>query len=271
MKFGFGQALRRKEDEPLLRGQGRYVADVTPPGSLHAVVLRSPHAHARFAIHDLARVRAMQGVRLILTAADVAHLNPMPCPGTIPDLPIEVPDYPVLARDIVRHVGDAVAFVVADTLALAKDAAEAITVDWQPLPHVIGVKAALAPGAPPVHAGRGNLAFETAVGDQAATRAAFAQAAHKVEVTVVNQRLVTNYLDTRGVIAEHDGNALHAHHRQPGQPHHPRHHRRHGDEAQARRDARHHATTSAAASAPSCFPIANTRSPRSPPSACASR
>jgi aerobic carbon-monoxide dehydrogenase large subunit len=205
MKFGFGQALRRKEDEPLLRGQGRYVADVTPPGSLHAVVLRSPHAHARFALHDLARVRAMQGVRLILTAADVAHLNPMPCPGTIPDLPIAVPDYPVLARDIVRHVGDAVAFVVADTLALAKDAAEAITVDWQPLPHVVGIKAALAPGAPPVHAGRGNLAFETAVGDQAATRAAFAQAAHKAEVTVVNQRLVTNYLDTRGVIAEHDG------------------------------------------------------------------
>ncbi|HWC93797.1 MAG TPA: molybdopterin cofactor-binding domain-containing protein, partial [Pseudolabrys sp.] len=205
MKFGFGQALRRKEDEPLLRGQGRYVADVTPPGSLHAAVLRSPHAHARFALHDLERVRGMQGVRLILTAADLTHLNPMPCPGTIPDLPIEVPDYPVLARDIVRHVGDAVAFVVADTLALAKDAAEAITVDWQPLPHVVGIKAALAPGAPPVHAGRGNLAFETAVGDQAATRAAFAQAAHKVEVTVVNQRLVTNYLDTRGVIAEHDG------------------------------------------------------------------
>ena len=205
MKFGFGQALRRKEDEPLLRGQGRYVADLLPDDALHAVVVRSPHAHARFAIHDLARVRAMKGVRLVFTADDTAHLNPMPCPGTIPDLPIEVPEYPVLARDAVRHVGDAVAFVVADTLTLAKDAAEAITIDWQPLPHVIGIEAALTPGAPQVHRAHPNLAFETAVGDAAATMAAFATAARTVSVTVVNQRVVANYLDTRGVIAEHDG------------------------------------------------------------------
>jgi len=205
MKFGFGQALRRKEDEPLLRGQGRYVADVTPAGTLHAVVVRSPHAHARFAISDLGRVRAMKGVRLVLTAEDVKHLDPMPCPGTIPDLPIEVPPYPVLAADVVRHVGDAVAFVVADTPAAAKDAAEAMSIDWQPLPHVIGVREALAPDAPRVFPDRSNLAFETAVGDAAATRAAFAAARHVVEVTVVNQRVAANYLDTRGVIAEYDG------------------------------------------------------------------
>ena len=143
MKFGFGQALTRKEDDALLRGQGRYVADVNPQATLHAVMLRSPHAHARFTIGDLAAVRAMPGVRLVLTAADIAELGPLPTPGVIPDVAIKIPHYPILAKDEVRHVGDAVAFVVADTLEAAKDAAEAIAVDWQPLPHVIGAMAAL--------------------------------------------------------------------------------------------------------------------------------
>ncbi len=206
VKFGFGQALTRKEDDALLRGAGHYVADFTPVASLHAVVLRSPHAHARFRIADLDKVRAMPGVRLVLTAEDVADLGPLPTPGVIPDVPIVVPPYPILARDIVRHVGDAVAFIVADTLAQAKDAAEAISIDWQPLPHVIGAVAALKPGAAQVWRDRpGNLAFETAVGDEKATRDMFAKAAHKVEITLINQRLVTNYLDTRGVIAEYDG------------------------------------------------------------------
>ncbi len=206
MKFGFGQALTRKEDDALLRGAGRYVADVAPQATLHAVVLRSPHAHARFVIHDLERVRAMAGVRLVLTAAEIAQLGPLPTPGVIPGPEIKIPDYPILAKDVVRHVGDAVAFVVADSLAAAKDAAEAIAVDWQPLPHVIGAVAALAPGAPRVWADRpGNLAFETELGAAAATKAAFAQAAKTIELTIVNQRLVTNYMDTRGVIAEYDG------------------------------------------------------------------
>ncbi len=206
MKFGFGQPLTRKEDDALLRGAGRYVADVAPAAALHAVVLRSPHAHARFTIHDLERVRAMPGVRLVLTGAEVTELGPLPTPGVIPGPEIKIPVYPILAKDVVRHVGDAVAFVVADSLAAAKDAAEAISVDWQPLPHVIGAMAALAPGAPRVWADRpGNLAFETELGDAAATKAAFAQAARTVALTIVNQRLVTNYMDTRGVIAEYDG------------------------------------------------------------------
>ncbi len=206
MKFGFGQALTRKEDDPLLRGAGRYVADVAPQATLHAVVLRSPHAHARFSIHELERVRAMPGVRLVLVAEDVAELGPLPTPGVIPGPDIKIPLYPILAKDIVRHVGDAVAFVVADSLAAAKDAAEAIAVDWQPLPHVIGAVAALAPGAPRVWPDRpGNLAFETELGDAQATQQAFAQAAKTVALTIVNQRLVTNYMDTRGVIAEYDG------------------------------------------------------------------
>jgi carbon-monoxide dehydrogenase large subunit len=103
-------------------------------------------------------------------------------------------------------VGDAVAFIVADTLDAAKDAAEAVSIDWQALPHVIGAIAALKAGAPRVWPQRpGNLAFEASLGDAAATRAIFAKAARSVEVRLINQRLVTNYLDTRGVIAEYDG------------------------------------------------------------------
>jgi carbon-monoxide dehydrogenase large subunit len=205
MKFGFGQALTRKEDDPLLRGAGCYVADVAPQGSLHAVVLRSPQAHAKFTMADLAGVKAMKGVRLVLTGADTADLGPLPTPGVLEGVDIKVPHYPILALDVVRHVGDAVAFVVADTLEQAKDAAEAIAIDWQPLPHVIGALAALKPGAAPVWPDRPNLAFETALGDAAATQAAFAKAARTVSTTIVNQRLVTNYMDTRGVIAEYGG------------------------------------------------------------------
>ncbi|MEJ2378428.1 MAG: xanthine dehydrogenase family protein molybdopterin-binding subunit [Pseudolabrys sp.] len=206
MKFGFGQAITRKEDDALLRGQGHYVADFAPPATLHAAVLRSPHAHARFRILELDRVRAMPGVRLVLTGDDTAGLGPLPTHGLLPGVDIPVPFYPILARDEVRHVGDSIAFVVADTLEQAKDTAEAISVDWQPLPHVIGAKAALAPGAPQVWPDRpGNIAFETAVGDQAATRQAFARAARTVELTIVNQRLITNYMDTRAVVAEYDG------------------------------------------------------------------
>ena len=206
MKFGVGQPLKRKEDEALLRGQGRYVADVAPDGALHAVVLRSPHAHARFAIADLSGVRAMPGVRLVLTAAEIATLGPLPTPGVLEGVDIPVPPYPILARDEVRHVGDAIAFVVADTPGQAKDAAEAIAVDWQPLPHVIGAAAALAAGAARVWPDRpGNVAFETGAGDAAKTKAAFAQAARTVELSIINQRLVTNYMDTRGVVAEYDG------------------------------------------------------------------
>lgn len=204
-KFGFGQPLTRKEDDALLRGAGCYVADVAPEGTLHAVVLRSPHAHARFIIGDLAPIKAMKGVRLVLTGADIADLGPMPTPGVLEGVAIDVPFYPVLARDVVRHVGDAVAFVVADTLNQAKDAAETISIDWEPLPHIIGAVEALAKGAPRVWADRPNLVFETSAGDQAATKAAFAKAARTVSTTIVNQRLVTNYMDTRGVIAEYDG------------------------------------------------------------------
>jgi aerobic carbon-monoxide dehydrogenase large subunit len=204
-KFGVGQAVRRLEDDALVRGAGRYVADYAPPGLLHAVVVRSPHAHARFRIADLAKARAMPGVALVLTGADTARLGHLPCLGLVPGTNIKVPPYRVLETDEVRHVGDAVAFVVADSIEHAKDAAEAIAVDWEPRPHVIGAQAALAPGAAPVWPQEpGNLVFDTSLGDAGATAQAFARAVHTVSLALINQRLVTNYLDTRGVIAEVD-------------------------------------------------------------------
>lgn len=205
MKFGVGQGVRRKEDSPILRGTGRYVADHAPDQVLHAVVLRSTHAHARFRITDVAAARALPGVRLVLTGDDVKDLGGLPCQVELPGVEIAAPDYPILAHDEVGHVGDAIGFVVADTLEQARDAMEAIVVEWEPLPHVVDAVAALEQGAPKVWPDHpGNVAFATAIGDEDATRKAFASAARTVSLTLINQRLVTNYLDTRGVVATYD-------------------------------------------------------------------
>src|SRR5712671_7343617 len=142
MKFGISQPLTRKEDDALLRGAGRYVADVAPAGALAAVVLRSPHAHAEFRVADAAAARALPGVRLVLVADDIAELGAMPCTGLPPGVTLEAPVYPVLARHKVVHVGDAVAFIVADTLDQARDAAEAVAIDYRPLPCVVDAVAA---------------------------------------------------------------------------------------------------------------------------------
>ena len=205
MKFGIGQSVRRKEDDALLRGGGRYVADHAPDGMLHAALLRSPHAHARFRIANASRARAMPGVALVITGADITSLGSLPCQADMPGATIALPPYPVLAVDEVRHVGDAIALVVADTLDHARDAAEAMEVEFTPLPHVIGAAAAIEQNAPLVWRQiRGNLAFETALGDAKATASAFARAAHVTSLVLVNQRVVSNYLDTRAVVAEHE-------------------------------------------------------------------
>src|SRR4029077_8971384 len=194
LKFGFGQSVLRKEDDPLLRGVGRYVGDVAPRETLHAVVLRSPHAHARFHI-DAAKARAMSGVRLVLTGAETENLGLLPCTVELPNTVLEVPPYAVLARNEVRHVGDAIAFIVADTLERAKDAAEAVSLTWQELPHVTGAVEALRPGAPPVWAERkDNVVFDVGLGDKIATDRAFAAAARIASLTLVNQRVVANFL-----------------------------------------------------------------------------
>ena len=208
MKFGFGQPVRRVEDQRLTTGTGRYTDDIAAEGALHAFVLRSPYAHARFTIGDTEAARKLKGVKLILTGKDVAGYGDLPCKGHIEtvsggmsqSLPV-----PVLPADTVRHVGEAVAFIVAETLAQARDAAEAIEIDWDPLPAVTGIAEALAKGAPQVWADRpGNVAFEAEQGDREKTEKAFAKAARTVSLTIVNNRLASNYMETRACIAEYD-------------------------------------------------------------------
>ena len=145
VKFGVGQSVVRKEDDPLLRGRGRYIGNSAPHGTLCAVVLCAPPTRMRaFA----SKARAVPGVRLVLTGVETADLGPLPCAVELFDTVLNVPPYPVLVREEVRHVGDALAFVVADTIEQAKDGAEAIIVAWEELPHVIGAADALKSGAP---------------------------------------------------------------------------------------------------------------------------
>ena len=208
MKFGIGQPAPRVEDARLLTGGGRYTDDIAPEGALHAYVLRSPHAHAAFRIGDLGEARAMPGVELVLTIDDLAEYGTLPCgaPSKNRDgSPMTTPPYPLLAREVTHHVGDAIAFVVAETLLQARDAAEAIPIEWEARPAVVGIAGAEAPDAPLVFDEvPGNLAFDTAIGDEDAVEAAFRDAARTVELTLVNNRLVTNFMEGRACIGEYD-------------------------------------------------------------------
>ncbi|MCU4180647.1 xanthine dehydrogenase family protein molybdopterin-binding subunit [Bosea sp. BH3] len=208
MKFGFGQPVRRVEDQRLTTGTGRYTDDIATESALHAFVLRSPHAHARFTVADTDVARGMKGVKMVLTGKDVAHYGDLPCKGHIKtvsgDMSKSLP-VPVLPPDTVRHVGEAVAFIVAETLAQARDAAEAIAIDWDPLPAVNGIEDALEKDAPLVWPDRaGNVAFEAEQGNREKTEKAFAKAARTVSLTIVNNRLASNYMETRACIAEYD-------------------------------------------------------------------
>ncbi|MDN3568176.1 xanthine dehydrogenase family protein molybdopterin-binding subunit [Paeniroseomonas aquatica] len=204
-----GQSFRRTEDLRFLTGQGRYVTDIATPGTLHGHVLRSPHAHARITGIDAAAARAMPGVRLVLTHADLAAegIGPLPCPAVVATVaPIIIPARHALAADAVRHVGEAVAFVVAETAAQARDAAEAIAVGYDPLPAVVDSRAALAPGAPQLWPeAPGNAVFRFERGDRAATEAGFAAAAHVVELELINNRIHAAPIEPRAAVARWDG------------------------------------------------------------------
>ncbi len=209
VKFGVGQSVLRKEDDALIRGKGRYTDDYAPSAALHALVLRSPHAHAKFTI-DVSHASSLPGVAAVLTADDVKDLGGLPCQFNLPDEPFIAPPYPILARDVARHVGDAVAFVVADTVEQARDAIEAIEIQWTPLPAVVGLINAVKKGAPqvwPEHAG--NVLFDTSIGDKKVTDAAFAKAHAVAEITIVNPRIITNYMETRAVVCEYDAKRDH--------------------------------------------------------------
>lgn len=204
IKFGVGQSVLRKEDDALIRGKGRYTDDYAPQAALRCLVLRSPHAHATYTI-DASRARTLPGVALILTAADVADLGNLPCLFNLETDPFTGPPYPILAKDEVRHVGDAIAFVVAETIDQARDAIEAVEVKWSPLPAVTGVVNAVKKGAPQVWPDKpGNVLFDVSIGDKAATDAAFAKAHAVAEISIVNPRVVASFMETRAAVCEYD-------------------------------------------------------------------
>ncbi|TDT94836.1 carbon-monoxide dehydrogenase large subunit [Azorhizobium sp. AG788] len=207
MKFGVGQPHTRVEDAALLSGAGRYVGDAAARAQAYAAfVVRSPHAHARFSFPDLGAARVLPGVKLVLTAEDIAEFGSMPVAATITvtgEDRLWIPPHPALAGGIARHVGDPVAVIVAETLDMARDAAEAMEIDWEPLPAVAELAAAAEDEAPLVWTERpGNIAFTSEFGDAAAADTAFAGAAHVARLRLVNNRIVTNYMETRGVMAE---------------------------------------------------------------------
>jgi carbon-monoxide dehydrogenase large subunit len=207
MRFGVGQPATRLEDYRFLTGTGRYVDDIRLPGTLALIVWRSPVAHGRIARLDVAAARALPGVHLVWTHADTAALAPIQC-----RLPIRNRDgsdmarilMPRLADGTVRFAGQPVACIVAETADIARDAAERIEADFDELPVVVSPEAALAPGAPVLHAAApGNLVYDWAIGDAAAVDAAFDRAAHRVAVRVVNHRLVVNAMEPRGMLVRH--------------------------------------------------------------------
>ena len=213
-RFGSGQAVRRIEDPALVAGRGRFTDDLTRSGQTHLVFLRSPHAHARLRSVEVAAARAMPGVLAVYTGADLvaAGVKPIgvPLPFPRPDgSPGATAERHVLAVGRVRHVGEAIAAVVAESRAAAQDAAEAIVVDYEDLPAVVDVFGAMAPAAPVLcERAPDNIAAEMRHGDAAATDAAFARAAHVVALDLVNQRLAPSPMEPRVVLAEIDAGRI---------------------------------------------------------------
>ncbi|MCB1381411.1 MAG: xanthine dehydrogenase family protein molybdopterin-binding subunit [Notoacmeibacter sp.] len=205
-KFGVGASVRRVEDDAFITGKGRYTDDIAPDGLLHGFVVRSPLAFARFGIGDLTAARAAPGVHLVLTGAELTHLGDLKTPltGVMPELQgVTSRDIPVLARDTVRHVGDAVAFIVADSRALAMDAADLIDIDWEDMEPAVRTGDALAADAPLVWPEAGtNRAFAYHRGDKARVDVAFASAAHVSRIAFTNNRLVCNYMEPRAAIGD---------------------------------------------------------------------
>ncbi|HEY4169181.1 MAG TPA: xanthine dehydrogenase family protein molybdopterin-binding subunit, partial [Reyranella sp.] len=210
-KFGIGDSVRRLEDPRLLTGGGRYTDDtkLSQP-AVRMYVLRSPHPHADIKKVDITAAKKAPGVLSVFTGADVEKegFGDVPCLVPLDNkdgTPRADTSRPMLAKDRVRHVGDPVALVVAETLDQAKDAAELIEVDYAPRAHTVGTYESAQPGAPLVHDHiKGNVAFDWAMGDQAATDAAFKKADRTVSLRLVNQRLVVNSMEPRGAICEYD-------------------------------------------------------------------
>jgi len=209
-EFAIGQGVSRFEDPRLVRGGGRYTDDIKLPGLVHGVVLRSPHAHAKIRSIDVAAAKTAPGVLAVLTSADIkaAGYGDLPVPAGLKrrdGSPMYKPRYPILAEDRVRWVGDCVAFVVAETVAQAFDAAEMIAVDYEELPAVTSTADAPKPGAPRVWDDcPDNICFVELIGDKAATDAAFTRAAHVTRHRFVINRVTAATMEPRGAVGDYN-------------------------------------------------------------------
>ncbi|MEO8713934.1 MAG: xanthine dehydrogenase family protein molybdopterin-binding subunit, partial [Acetobacteraceae bacterium] len=212
-KFGLAQPVRRVEDPRLLLGRGRYTDDIQLPGMLHGHVLRSPHAAARLSRLDTTAAATLPGVRAIYTASDLKAdgIGTLPCAVTLDNRDgsaMAAPPHPVLADGAVRHVGDPVAFIVADSLQAARDAAEAIETDYDILPASTESAKALDKGAALVWPDVAhNRVFDWEIGDKANAETLFARAAHVTRLNVVNNRVVVSSMEARAAIADYDATA----------------------------------------------------------------
>ncbi len=213
-RFGSGQAVRRLEDDLLLTGKGRFTDDVTLPDQAYLVFLRSPYPHARITAIDTAAALALPGVLQIVTGADLANAGVKPLAGVMglkraDGTDCATPPRRALAHERVRFVGEPVAAVVAQTLAQARNATEAIAIDYDELPMVVHLTDATAPGAPVIcDAAPDNISAEMRHGNVAATASAFAAARHVVKLDITNQRLAALTLEPRAVLAYLDAGRL---------------------------------------------------------------
>jgi carbon-monoxide dehydrogenase large subunit len=208
-KFAVGQSVPRKEDPTLLRGRGRYTDDVSLPGQAYAVMVRSQNAHGVIRSIDTEAARKMPGVLGVYTAADLKGYGPLKCvvPFNNRDgSPMKKPLREALAVGKVRYVGDPVAFVVAETVNAAKDAAEAVVIDVEALPAVTTAEESAKAGAPQIYDDvPGNVALDYHYGDAEAVKAAFDKAAHVTKVKMLNSRLVVAPMEPRAALAAYDG------------------------------------------------------------------
>ena len=206
---GIGAAVRRKEDYRFLTGQGTYTDDINRPGQAHACILRSPHAHARIKGIDTKAAASAPGVIAVFTGADMAaaKVGSLPCGWLIHSKngePMQEPPHPPLATDKVRHVGDHVAVVIAETLNQAKDAADLIQVDYEPLPAVVDMDSALSAETLVHDDLSSNLCYDWGLGDADAVDAAFKKAAHVARIDLLNNRLIPNAMEPRAAIGDFD-------------------------------------------------------------------
>src|ERR1700729_3540562 len=207
---GIGASVVRKEDRRFITGKGRYVDDIKLLGMTHAHFIRSPHAHAKVKNIDTSAAMKMPGVVGVLTGQQIVDdkIGNLICGWAITSKDgsaMKMGAWPAMAPETVRFVGQAVAVVIAETRNQAKDAAEAVVVDYEELPAVVDMRDAVASGAPQLHPeAPNNVIYDWTIGDEAATEAAFKAAANVIALDITNNRLVPNGMKPRAAIAEYD-------------------------------------------------------------------